>query len=67
MVYYLILEQKNYDAVDDVIEFKNQRELKRYFSEAYFPETWDYRLIEGIEKELEITVKVTTKVTTEIK
>ena len=67
MTYFLILEQKDSEAVDDVITFETLEELKEYIDDAYFPDTWDYRLIEGAEKTMVIEITHTVNHILEVK
>jgi len=58
MKYYVFLEQKNSEEIEALYVFDTIDELDEYFTEAYFPDTWDYRIVEGTEKNLSIKVSV---------
>jgi len=57
MKYFVFLEEKDSTDIASLEIFDTVEELNKYLSEAYFPDTWDYRVVEGVEKQF--TCKVT--------
>ena len=58
MKYYIFLEEKDSTEIADFIEFDSLENINEYLNEAYFPDTWDYRIIEGVEKTLNVKVSI---------